>query len=110
MTLVAIELPGRRVTLRQDNENYYIVELTDDLVCTIRAEYAVGDCARYVVGGDYELHARNDYQIFQDLIVFTRAYVDRPEEFERNPTDTEQENADWWRTFGEHVEIALVEE
>jgi hypothetical protein len=102
MTLTAVELPGRRVSLRWDGSTYHIVELTDDLECSVRAEYPAED---YRPG----MHVKNDLQIFEDLVSFTLAYVEQPEEFERPEDATEQLEAAWWRTYGESLQMAIEE-
>ena len=43
-----------------------------------------------------------------DLASFALAYVERPDEFGREPDDTEQIHAAWWRQHGDAITSALL--
>ncbi len=45
--------------------------------------------------------ARTDAERANDILSFCLAYVERPSEFDREPDDTEQEHAAFWRAYGE---------
>lgn len=45
----------------------------------------------------------DDAGIAELLCAFWEAYTSRPEEFERDPEETEQVNRDWWARWGDHL-------
>lgn len=101
MELAIVELGNITIALREDNENYYIVEISDDLGCVVRARYAKRDYWP-------ELHVKSAYQIFEDLVIFTCIYIEQSEEFDRTATDVEQQNAAWWHKYGERLNFELT--
>ena len=44
----------------------------------------------------------------EDVASFALAYVERPDEFGREPDDTEQLHAAWWRQHGDAIMSALL--
>lgn len=42
-----------------------------------------------------------DARMASDVVGFAVAYVERPEEFDRDESDTEQVHAAWWRRHGD---------
>ena len=51
---------------------------------------------------------RTDREMCADVIGFALAYVERPDEFGREPDDSEQLHAAWWRQHGDAITSALL--
>jgi hypothetical protein len=49
------------------------------------------------------LSARTERDYANDIVGFAMAYVDRPEEFDRSPDDTEQLCDVWWMEHGDVI-------
>lgn len=43
----------------------------------------------------------------RDIFGFAQAYAERPEEFDREPEDAEQQAADWWLKYSDEFEAEL---
>lgn len=52
---------------------------------------------------------RDDRGMADDVQAFAVAYVERPEEFGREPTDVGQVHAAWWRAHGDAIACEVGE-
>ncbi len=92
-------LPGRGpvVEFRPEDDTW-----RNGVVVSIDTDGAVTERLRWA-GYRPGLSARTEREMADDIVGFAMAYVERPEEFDRSPDDTEQVHAAWWLGHGDDV-------
>lgn len=95
-------LPGHgpevTFTFRDGSHGGYDGDVSDD-TGAVRFTFR---CYRVGLGRNYHR------SMCEDVASFALAYVERPDEFGREPDDTEQIHAAWWRQHGDAIMSAFL--
>lgn len=98
---------GFRAELQTDGTRYRLVSFDCSIPGETRWHPPTGDYGDPVVRAECVVsdvrHDGEDHELAEMLCSFWTAYVERPEEFERDPESLEQVNRDWWTRNGDHM-------
>lgn len=79
-----------------------------DHVRVVSRESDGSDVVRFQAGPYRPGIHSTEQSMADDVAGFALAYVERPDEFDRTPNDTEQVHGAWWRTHGDTITSALL--